>query len=75
MNPINEVHKFRNLKEVAIRTFHLTVDARVQDIKSLADILIEPLELAHFDILDSSRAKEMFEIGYRAARRSITKSK
>jgi NTE family protein len=75
VNPINEVHKFRNLKEVAIRTFHLTVDARVQDIKSLADILIEPLELAHFDILDSSRAKEMFEIGYRAARRSITKSK
>jgi len=67
VNPINEVHKFRNLKEIAIRTFHLTVDARVKDVKGMADVLIEPLDLAEYDILDSSKAREMFDIGYQAA--------
>ncbi len=71
VNPINEVHKFRNLKEVAIRTFHLTVDARVKDVKGMADILIEPLDLAEYDILDSSKAREMFDIGYQAVKRAF----
>ncbi len=74
VNPINEVHKFRNLKEVAIRTFHLTVDARIQQVKPLADLLIEPQELAEYDILDSSKAREMFEIGYRATKDQLQKT-
>jgi len=74
VNPIKEVNKFRNLKEVAIRTFHLTVDARIQQVKHLADLLIEPLELADYDILDSSKAEVMFEIGYRSAIEQLEKA-
>jgi len=68
VNPIHEVYEFKSLKEVAIRTFHLTVDAKAKEVKPLADVLIEPPELADYDILDSSKADEMYQIGYDAAK-------
>ncbi len=71
VNPIKEMYEFKNLKEVAIRTFHLTVDAKAREVKSLADILIEPIELATYDILDSSKAKEMYDIGYQATKKIL----
>jgi len=54
--------------DIALRVFHLTVNANTQRSKKLCDILIEPKGIGEFPILSSDKSDEAFEIGYAAAK-------
>jgi NTE family protein len=71
VNPIGEFEHMKSLKSIAIRTFHISL--RNQGIKKeeLCDIYIEPEKLDKFGLLDISKAKEIFEVGYEEASRVL----
>ncbi|MFT6845215.1 MAG: NTE family protein [Flavobacteriales bacterium] len=58
-----------NILNVATRAFQLSVSANMMHQKIQADILIEPKELSNFDLLDTSHAEEIFDLGYQAVKK------
>ena len=63
-----ETNKVGNLREVATRTFELSVSINREKTQKECDLLIEPSGLNCFNILDSGNAEELFSIGYNYCR-------
>jgi len=59
-----KIDEIGNLKEIAARTFELSVSINRELAQKECDILIEPTGLETFSILDNSNGDEMFRIGY-----------
>ena len=67
LNPIHPEEDFDSLFRIAERTFRLSVSSNISPKIDLCDLVFEPEELGEFGLLDSSRGKEMFDVGYRTA--------
>ena len=57
------------------RAFHLSIGARIEETANECDLFIEPEELQHYRLMDMSNAQEMFDIGYRHARKILEERK
>jgi len=64
VSPINKTDKLKNLIQLSARTFHLTVNSTIKGVEDKCDLFIEPPELDKYDILDASKADEIFRVGY-----------
>jgi NTE family protein len=64
ISPVHETNKLENLIQIAVRTFHISVDKYAQHWGKKADLLIEPPGVEHFDILRTKHAEELFDIAY-----------
>ena len=62
--PIEEKDEVKNLIEIAIRTFELSVNGNRKEKKKRCDLYIEPNGVGEYDILDPEHADELFELGY-----------
>ncbi len=71
VNPIGQISELGNLKNIAERTFHLTLRNQASSKEDLCDLYIEPADLDQFGLLDVSRAHEIFEMGYREALKKL----
>ena len=68
VNPIGEVAELGNLKSIAERTFHITLRNQAASKEDLCDLYIEPSDLDKYSLLDVSKAHDVFQAGYKAAR-------
>lgn len=66
--PIEKVSSLKGLQEIATRTFQLGITSYSEQEKEACTILIELQHLEDYHILDSSKADEIFEIGYNYAK-------
>ncbi|MBW6498863.1 MAG: patatin-like phospholipase family protein [Bacteroidales bacterium] len=73
VNPIGEFENIKSLKSIAERTFHISMRNQEAKKEELCDIYIEPENLDKFGLLDISKAKEIFEIGYKEAIKVLEK--
>ena len=64
-NPLNFDAKVSSLRSIIERTFHLAINNNVQPRLKFCDLLIEAPELKNFSVLNFSKAKEIYEVGYR----------
>ncbi|HCC69979.1 MAG TPA: patatin [Bacteroidales bacterium] len=64
ISPINKTEKLKNLIQIAARTFHLSVESTIRGLENKCDLIIAPPELDKFEILDTSKADEIFDVGY-----------
>lgn len=71
VNPIGKQEKFTNIISIAERTFHIGVEPNLHDKKQLCDIFIEPKGLDKFPMLSVKNANEIFDIGYKAAKKAL----
>lgn len=71
VNPIGEVGTLINLKSVAERSFHITIHNQAVSKEDLCDLYIEPPGLDQYGLLDVSRAEEIYDMGYREARKKL----
>ncbi len=71
LNPIQNENDFNHLFRIAERTFRLGASSNIDQEKVKCDILFEPEELAEYGLLDVSKGREMFELGYRSAQKSL----
>ncbi len=60
------------LMSVAQRTYHFMFKANILYDKQLCDLLIEPVDLAHYDMFDVEKGREIFELGYQTAKKTLS---
>ncbi|MEM6641371.1 MAG: patatin-like phospholipase family protein [Bacteroidota bacterium] len=64
ISPLLPIKEMKSIVQVATRMFQLSVNAREDEKKKLADFYIEPPEVDKYEILDTKHANKIFEVGY-----------
>ena len=64
ISPVGGNSKMKNLIQISTRCFMLAVKAKTQTMKHHCDLFIEPPLLEKYGPLDSSKASELYKIGY-----------
>jgi len=67
ISPINPKQKINNLIEIAIRSFYMSVNANLKQVRKYATVYIEPEGIDSYEILSRTHADELFELGYKTA--------
>lgn len=67
VNPFGYQDEFKNLMNIAERSFHLCFAASLPKKIKKCHIYIEPEKLRNYKLLDVSKNKEIYKIGYDAA--------
>jgi len=71
VNPIGEIPMIEGIIDMAERTFNLSVAAQIEKKIADFDIFIEPNELKNYGLTDVKKAREIYNIGYKEAKRLI----
>ena len=71
VNPIGATLEIDGMIDVAERTFNLSVAAQIEKKIDDFDIFIEPHELKNYGLTDVKKAREIYDIGYKEAKRLI----
>ena len=64
ISPVDEIKEFKNVFEIAARTFQLNDKSNTRKNSKLCSIYIEPPDLCNYGLLDIENASRLFEIGY-----------
>lgn len=64
ISPVGGHAKMKNLIQISTRSFMLAVKAKTSSMKQYCDLFIEPPLLEKYGPLDSSKAGELYQIGY-----------
>lgn len=67
--------KIGSAMSIVERSFHLSIGARIAEMANECDLFIEPEELQNYRLMDMSRGREMFDIGYRHAKNLLEERK
>jgi NTE family protein len=62
--PVEKVSAVTGLQETIARTFQMSVGHFLEERQKMCSLIIRLEELAGYNIFDTSKAQEMFEIGY-----------
>lgn len=68
VNFAGEMDEISGLKMITERAFRLSIGRGITEMGRECDLFIEPTRLAKFGLMDLGKGKEMFDIGYEAAR-------
>lgn len=71
VNQIGYAEKVTGLISIAERTFMLSMSKEIQEKAKKFDLFIAPSELKDYKILDTLKATELFDVGYRATREKL----
>jgi NTE family protein len=71
VNPIGYMDKFESMMRVTDRAVHMIIDSAISAKKERFDLLIEPIGLNKFGLLDMDKGKEMFRTGYEETQRVL----
>jgi len=71
VNPIGYEEDTSGLIRIAVRTFMLSISKEVQEKAKKFDLLIAPIELMNYGILDPENADVLFSIGYKATNEKL----
>ncbi len=63
-----------SLMNVAQRTYHFMFKANILYDKQLCDLLIEPIDMANYDMFDVQKGREIFELGYQTAKKMLSEN-
>jgi NTE family protein len=74
ISPINPKEKIKNLIEIAIRTFYMSVNANMKEVRKFASIYIEPDGIDTYEILSRTHADELYELGYNSTKKALQKT-
>lgn len=61
-----------SLMNVAARTYHFMFKANILHDKDSCDLLIEPVDMGHYDTFDVEKGREIFELGYQSAKKILS---
>ena len=70
-NPINRHFEATNMKSVTERTFLLAINGNVKTSAKRCTHFIEPPELFRYNVMEVSKAEEIFRIGYEYTLRTL----
>ncbi len=65
----------KSVLHVALRTYHFMFKANILADKKMCDYLIEPVDMGNYETFETEKGREIFELGYKEAKKSIKKWK
>ncbi len=71
VNPLGTRRDINTLKKMAERTFQLNIRSHTLERRKLCDLFIEPDGIGNYGLLDMSSGKEVFKLGYEAAKKAF----
>jgi NTE family protein len=71
VNPLEENPELDGLKNIAIRSFHISIASAVNIKKDSFDIYIEPQKLREYGYFNINDSRDLFHIGYEAAKKEL----
>ena len=74
VNPVGYMEKCSGLINIAERTFMLSMTKEIHEKAKKFDLFVAPHELRNYKILDPEKAKELFEVGYKATMEKLKDS-
>ncbi len=74
ISPIKPKKEIKNLIDITIRTFYMSVNANMKKVKQSSNIYIEPEGIESYEILSLSHANELYEIGYNSTKKMLEKN-
>lgn len=74
ISPIKPKEKIKNLIEIATRSFYMSVNSNMKQVRKYASIYIEPDGIDKYEILSRTHADELYELGYKSTIKTIEKS-
>ncbi len=75
VNHTGRIDEFGSLISIAERTLQLSLSKGLAEKLDLFDVLIRPSGVRHFTTFDQSKAKELFDLGYKEAVKVLRKEK
>jgi NTE family protein len=73
VNPIGYMEKISGLISIAERTFMLNESKEIFEKSKKFDLLVDPIELKNYNILEQDKAHELFAIGYNSTKEKLKK--
>ena len=70
-SPLIVANSKMNVLNVAQRSYHFMFKANILHDKELCDLLIEPVDIANYEMFDTQKSKEIFELGYITAKNMV----
>lgn len=64
ISPMHKEEKIENMIDIATRVFHINVNSNLDYVRQISDVYIEPTDVRNFALLDTSKAQELFDVGY-----------
>lgn len=74
ISPVEKSQELRGIVQIASRTFQLSVNANIANKRDKFDVFLEPKDLRDFDVLDTKNSVEIFEMGYKYAKKYLEKN-
>ncbi|MDR0370799.1 MAG: patatin-like phospholipase family protein [Prevotellaceae bacterium] len=62
-----------SLMNVASRTYHFMFKSNILHDKEICDLLIEPVEMGNYETFGVEKSREIFELGYKEAKKILKK--
>ncbi len=66
ISPLKPLGNVKNLIEIATRSFYMSVNSNMKQVRKYATIYIEPEGIDKYEILSRTHADELFELGYKS---------
>lgn len=66
ISPIKPKDTIKNLIEIATRSFYMSVNSNMKQVRKYASVYIEPEGIEENEILSRTHADELYELGYRS---------
>lgn len=71
VNPLEKNPELNGIRNIAIRSFHISIANSVHHKKDLFDIYIEPKKLKEYGYFNVKESRALFKIGYDAAKKIL----
>ena len=72
VTPLEEDPRLNGIRDVAMRSFHISIARSVYEKKEVFDIYIEPEELKNYGYFNVKKGLELFNIGYETAVKALS---
>lgn len=66
ISPINPMNKIKNLIDIATRSFYMSVNSNMKQVRKYASVYIEPEGIDTYEILSRTHADELYELGFKS---------
>ncbi len=71
ISPLKPMENIKNLIEIATRSFYMSVNSNVKQVRKQATIYIEPEGIEEYEILSRAHADELYELGYSSTMKTL----
>lgn len=72
VSPLEDTPNLKGLKNIAVRSFQISIASTVNPKRNSFDIYIEPQELSKYGYFNLNESRNLFEIGYDTAKKELT---